>query len=105
MTRTWKAKAACMMPWHDFKAGETCELDDEAVTDRVKALFVCMTPDEVQAEKEKEEAKSDPTYNVMLQRLKQANVTIPRGANKAKIRELFDATLADGTLPAMETKQ
>lgn len=87
------------MPWHDFAAGETCELDDRQVTDRVKALFTCLTPDEAEAEKEPKER--DPDYNVMLQRLKQAKITIPKGANKAKVKELFAQMLADGTLPAV----
>lgn len=98
MTRTWKAKMACQMPWRDFRAGETCELEDEQVNERVRALFVCMTPDEVRAAEEAK--KPDPTYNVMLSRLRQANVTIPKGANKAQVKELFDKMLGDATLPA-----
>ena len=97
MRRTWRAKTACQMPWHDFRAGETVELEDEKVTERVKALFECLTPEEAEAAKP---AAPDPDFNVMLQRLKQAKVTIPKGANKAKVRELFEAHLADGTLPA-----
>ena len=97
MKRTWKAKTACVMPWHDFKAGAMCDLEDEQVTDRVKSLFVCLTPDE--AEKEKAPAKADPEYDVMLQRLKQAKITIPRGAGKDEVKELFAAMLADGTFP------
>ena len=101
MTRTWKAKCACSMPWRDFACGETCELDDEAVTDRVKALFVCLNEDEKAA---MDEAKrEDPTFNVMLQRLKQAKVQIPRGANKAVIERLFRENLEDGSLPHAST--
>ena len=40
MKRVWKAKIACMMPWKDFRQGETCELDDNQVDERVKSLFV-----------------------------------------------------------------
>ena len=89
------------MPWRDFACGETVELDDEQVTERVKALFVCLTPDEKAALDESK--KVDPTYNVMLQRLKQAKVQIPKGANKAAIERLFKENLADGALPTVSS--
>ena len=44
MKRTWKAKMNCIMPWRDFAKGETCELDDNEVTPRVKELFECLNP-------------------------------------------------------------
>lgn len=87
------------MPWHDFECGETVDLDDGQVTDRVKALFTCLTQDEKAAIDETK--KVDPTFNVMLQRLKQAKVQIPKGANKAVIERLFQENLADGSLPAV----
>lgn len=86
------------MPWRDFAAGETCELDDGEVTDRVKALFDCMTPDEVKAAEEA--AKPDPDYEVKLQRLRQAKVTIPKRATKAEVEDLFRRNLEDAELPA-----
>lgn len=98
MKRTWKARMACCMPWRDFAAGETCDLEDGEVTDRVRALFDCMTPEEVRAAEEA--ARPDPDFEVKVQRLRQAKVTIPKRATKAEVEELFRRSLADGELPA-----
>ena len=95
MKRIWKAKTACMMPWKDFRSGETCELDDSQVDDRVKALFVCMTPDEVKKDEERKSEMNDPSFKVKVQRLKQANVTIPKGANRDQIDRLFEENLGN----------
>lgn len=97
MKRTWKAKTACSMPWREFAAGETCELDDGEVTPRVKALFDCLTQEEVAMAAEA--AKPDPDFEVMVQRLRQAKVTIPKKATKAEIRSLFVRTLGESELP------
>lgn len=97
MIRTWKANMDCMLPWRDFRRGETVEIDDSAVTPRFKNLFTCLTPDEVK--KEEEAKKPDNDYNVMLARLKQAKITIPKHATKQVVTELFNTTLANGDLP------
>ena len=97
--KIWKAKCACVMPWKDFRSGETCELDDKDVTERVRSLFVCMTEDEVKADEDMKRDAEDPTFKVKVQRLKQANVSIPRGANKKQIEELFNSFLQQSELP------
>ena len=97
MTRKWRAKCNCMMPWKDFSRGDIIELDDEAVTERVKALFECLTPDE--EKKIEEENKVDLDYNVMMARLKQAKITIPKSPTKKVITELFMSTLGKADLP------
>lgn len=78
------------MPFRDFLKGESVELDDNDVTARVKALFECVD--------KPVEKKSDPDFNVMVARLRAAKIPIPRGANKEKVSELFNAFLAKGTL-------
>ena len=88
--RTWVAKMNCQMPFRDFLKGESVELDDSEVTARVKALFECVD--------NPVEKKSDPDFNVMVARLRAAKIPIPRGANKEKVSELFNAFLAKGTL-------
>lgn len=88
--RTWVAKMNCQMPFRDFLKGESVELDDNDVTARVKALFECVD--------KPVEKKSDPDFNVMVARLRAAKIPIPRGANKEKVSELFNAFLAKGTL-------
>lgn len=88
--RTWVAKMNCQMPFRDFLKGESVELDDNEVTARVKALFECVD--------KPVEKKSDPDFNVMVARLRAAKIPIPRGANKEKVSELFNAFLAKGTL-------
>lgn len=88
--RTWVAKMNCQMPFRDFLKGESVELDDGEVTARVKALFECVD--------NPVEKKSDPDFNVMVARLRAAKIPIPRGANKEKVSELFNAFLAKGTL-------
>lgn len=90
MIRTWKANMDCDMPFRDFRKGETVELDDSQVTPRVKALFTCLTPEQVKAEN----AKPDADMKVMIERLKAAKIPIRRGATKADIRKLFDEFLA-----------
>ena len=70
--------------------GRQDELDDNEVTARVKALFECVD--------KPVEKKSDPDFNVMVARLRAAKIPIPRGANKEKVSELFNAFLAKGTL-------
>ena len=88
--RTWVAKMNCQMPFRDFLKGESVVLDDNDVTERVKALFECQ---DKPAEK-----KNDPDFNVMVARLRAAKIPIPRGANKEKVSELFNTFLAKGTL-------
>lgn len=88
--RTWVAKMNCQMPFRDFMKGESVELEDDEVTARVKALFECVD--------KPVEKKSDPDFNVMVARLRAAKIPIPRGANKEKVSELFNAFLAKGTL-------
>lgn len=97
MVRKWRAKCNCMMPWKDFSRGDVIELDDEAVTERVKALFECLTQD--QEKKIEDEGKVDLDYNVMMSRLKQAKITIPKSPTKKVITELFMQTLGNGDLP------
>ena len=88
--RIWVAKMNCQMPFRDFMKGEEIELDDESVTERVKALFNC---------RDKEEnAEADADFKVMVARLKAAKIPIPRGANKEKVKELFDTFLVKGAL-------
>lgn len=88
--RTWVAKMNCQMPFRDFMKGESVELEDDEVTARVKALFECVD--------KPVEKKADPDFNVMVARLRAAKIPIPRGANKEKVSELFNAFLAKGTL-------
>lgn len=97
MKRVWKAKIACMMPWKDFRQGETCELDDNQVDERVKSLFVCLTVDDVKKEEDRRAEMNDPSFRVKVQRLKQANVTIPKGANKEQIDRLFEENLGNSS--------
>ena len=88
--RTWVAKMNCQMPFWDFLKGEEVVLDDSEVTARVKALFDCKDkPDE---------KKNDPDFKVMVDRLKAAKISIPRGATKEKVKELFDTFLVNGAL-------
>lgn len=90
--RVWRAKMNCQMPWKDFAKNETVELDDADVTLRVKDLFECLTPDEVEAGKR----KSDPDLKVMVARLRAAKVPMRRGMSEDEIRELFDRFLVEG---------
>lgn len=93
--RVWRCKMNCQMPWRDFLKGETIELTDAEVTPRVKALFECLTPDQVDAEKKAKEV--DPDVKVMVERLKAAKITIKRGATEDDIRKLFKDFLANNT--------
>jgi hypothetical protein len=88
--RIWVAKMNCQMPFRDFVKGEEIELDDEAVTARVKALFDCRDKEE--------KAEADADFKVMVARLKAAKIPIPRGATKEKVKELFDTFLVKGPL-------
>lgn len=92
--RTWVAKMNCMMPFKDFAKGESVVLDDSEVTPRVKALFEC---------KDVPEKNDDDTdFKVMVARLKAAKIPIPRGANKEKVKELFNQFLVEGaTAPSI----
>lgn len=101
MKRIWKAKISCCMPDHDYAVGEKVELDDEQVTDRVRALFTCMTPDEIADDAKKEVDSHDMTFKVKMQRLKQMNITIPRGANKETIDRLFDEHCVEAVVPTV----
>lgn len=97
MIRTWKANMDCDMPFRDFRKGETVELDDSQVTPRVKALFTCLTPEQVEQSKE----KPDPDFKVMVERLKAAKIPLRRGITKAEVRKLFNDFLAkpqDGSI-------
>lgn len=80
------------MPWRDFAKNETVELDDSEVTPRVKALFDCMTPEQVSAEEEAK--KDDPDFKVMVQRLKAANIPLKRGISKEEVKKMFDDFLS-----------
>lgn len=90
--RVWRAKMNCQMPWRDFVKNETVELDDKDVTLRVKDLFECLTPEEVEAGKK----ASDPDLKVMVARLRAAKVPMKRGMSEDEIRELFNKFLGDG---------
>lgn len=92
MKRIWKAKISCQMPWRDFERGETIELDDKDVTERVKALFTCMTPDGGTIKQE----KKDPDLEVMVARLKAAKIPMKKNITPKQIRELFDQFLGSG---------
>lgn len=92
MKRIWKAKISCQMPWRDFEKGETVELDDERVNERVKALFDCMTPDGGAVKEE----KRDPDLEVMVARLKAAKIPMKKNITPKQIRELFDQFLGSG---------
>lgn len=92
--RTWVAKMNCMMPFKDFAKGESVVLDDSEVTPRVKALFECKDAPE--------KKDDDPDFKVMVARLKAAKIPIPRGANKEKVKELFNQFLVEGaTAPSI----
>lgn len=93
--RIWRAKMNCQMPWRDFLKNETTELDDENVTQRVKDLFECLTPEEVAAEESAK--KGDPDVKVMVSRLKAAKIPMKRGITVSEVRGLFDKFLAEGT--------
>ena len=80
------------MPWRDFEKGETVELDDEQVNERVKALFDCMTPDGGTIKEE----KKDPDLEVMVARLKAAKIPMKKNITPKQIRELFDQFLGRG---------
>ena len=88
--RTWRAKMNCQMPWRDFLKGETVELKDSQVDARVKALFDCLTPEEVSPK------KADPDLAVMVSRLKAAKIPMKKNATEAEIRELFAKFLGAG---------
>lgn len=88
--RTWVAKMNCMMPFKDFAKGESVVLDDSEVTPRVKALFECKDVPE--------KKDDDPDFKVMVARLKAAKIPIPRGANKEKVKELFNQFLVEGAM-------
>lgn len=88
--RIWIAKMNCQMPFKDFMKGEAIELDDENVTSRVKALFECRDKDD--------NVDTDADFKVMVSRLKAAKIPIPRGANKDKVKELFNTFLVNGAL-------
>lgn len=90
--RIWRAKVRCQMPWRDFERNETVELDDADVTRRVKDLFECLTPDEVEAGK----TKQDPDLKVMVARLKAAKVPMKRGISEDEVRDLFNRFLVEG---------
>lgn len=88
--RIWVAKMNCQMPFRDFMRGEEIELDDENVTERVKALFECRDKEE--------KVEADADFKVIVARLKAAKIPIPRGATKEKVKELFDTFLVKGAL-------
>ncbi len=90
--KIWKARLNCIMPFGDFNAGESVELDDSSVDARVKACFECLTPEEVKAEAEAK--KTDPDTKVMVERLKAAKIPMKRGITKEEIRKLFNDFLA-----------
>lgn len=93
---TWRAKCRCMMPWRDYECGETVELDegDARLDDeRFRTLFE-------RVDGPPADEPQDPSYNVMVQRLRQAKITIPKGSTRDQVRELFRKFLADGELPA-----
>lgn len=94
MTRTWKALRAGMLSGRCIEKGEIVEMDDSAVTDRVKSLFECLTPDEVRAIEDAKEG--DPDMKVMAARLKAAKIPMKRGMKKSEIKELFDRFLVEG---------
>ena len=93
--RMWRAKMNCQMPWHDFIKNETIELDDNDVTQRVKDLFECLTPEEVKAEESAK--KDDPEVKVMVSRLKAAKIPMRRGITASEVRVLFNKFLVEGT--------
>lgn len=90
--RMWRAVESCMMPGRPgfFRSGQTIELEDEEVTDRHRALFECLTKDEEDKVKEAARDAADPDLKVMRDRLKNAKVSIPRGATREMIIELFN---------------
>lgn len=94
MKRIWRAKMNCQMPWRDYAKNETVELDDAQVDERVKALFECLTPEEVKAEEDAK--KGDPDMKVMVSRLKAAKIPMKKGISKAEVKDLFDRFLGSG---------
>lgn len=90
VTRTWRAKMNCQMPWRDFMKNETVELKDSQVDARVRALFECLTPEEAV------QKKADPDIAVMVARLKAAKIPMKKNATEQEIRELFAKFLGTG---------
>ena len=101
--KVWRCKMNCQMPWRDFVKGEMVELEDEEATPRVKALFECLTPEQVRAAERAQ--KPDADFQVMVQRLKAAKIPLKRGITKEEVKKLFDEFLgaqAEGVAGAVK---